>query len=274
VRYCEPVTPIPAATVILVRARSAGGGVETLLLRRHKKSGFMSDAFVFPGGKLDLDDAGPDVAAIRESFEEAGVLLATPELSPERRADWRARLNARTATFGELVAAESLTPSRDRLRAWARWVTPSVEPKRFDTRFFLAILPPGQVTSFDDKETTEEAWLTPAEALERHAAGTIKLPPPQVRTLHEMAPHAHTLDALLAEADRRAPHIAPIMPRFTEIAGGMGLLLPWDPDYETRGQGEGTPWPAANPLGAGPSRFVLQGMSWRLEYAPGREPTR
>lgn len=241
--------------------------METLLLRRHKKSGFMSDAFVFPGGKVDPEDGSLEVAAIREAFEEAGVLLARPALDPAKRAEWRRRLNARETTFAEMLRQEGLEPDLMRLHAWSRWVTPSVEPKRFDALFFLAELPPGQEASLDDKETTEEAWATAEEAMARQAAGTMKLPPPQVRTLHEMAPHG-TLAALVAEAGRRAPHIAPVMPRFCDAGGGMALLLPWDPEYEARGTGEGHAWPEGHALGVGPSRFLLRGMSWSLEYAP------
>jgi 8-oxo-dGTP pyrophosphatase MutT (NUDIX family) len=264
------VTPIPAATVILVRERTGATGLETLLLRRHRKSSFMSDAFVFPGGKVDPDDASPEVAAIRELFEEAGVLLAHgAELGAEARDAWRARLNAGTASFADFLRETRLAPDHSRLLPWARWVTPSVEPKRFDARFYLALMPEGQSTRWDDKETVEELWITPDDALERQKAGGFKLPPPQVRTLHEMAPYARLgMSPLIAKASVRADHIAPIMPRFAELDGHMALLLPWDPEYETRGQGDSHPWPASQPLADGPSRFVLDGMSWRLEYPP------
>src|SRR5262245_6711511 len=97
-----PPTPIPAASVILVRER-AHGDVEIFLVRRHRKSTFMSDSFVFPGGKIDPDDGGPEVGAIRELFEEAGVLFATGDLPDARRADWRRRLLARETTFAAML---------------------------------------------------------------------------------------------------------------------------------------------------------------------------
>jgi 8-oxo-dGTP pyrophosphatase MutT (NUDIX family) len=262
-------TKLPAATIILVRERP-GGGVETLLLRRHRKSSFMSDTFVFPGGKLDADDADLATAAIRELFEEAGVLLVRGALDPERRAAWRARLNAGEASFTRLLREERLEPDFARLHAWARWVTPSIEPKRFDAHFYLAEMPADQATSYDQKETVEEAWVAPAEAIARHldAASGFRLPPPQLRTLHELNEAGASLGALVAAARARAPHVAPVMPRFADLGGGkMALLLPWDPDYGSRGTGEGVEWPAAHPLGVGPSRFMLEGMSWRLDYA-------
>ena len=262
---------LAAATIILVRERS-GGGVETLLMRRHRKSTFMSDTFVFPGGKVDADDASVEVAAIRELFEEAGVLLARatgafPDAA--RREAWRPRLNPGQARFAELLREEQLEPDFARLHAWARWVTPSMEPRRFDARFYLAEMPADQTTSYDQKETVEEAWVAPEEGIARHAeAKGFKVPPPQLRTLHELLQAGPSLAACVAAADARSPHVAPVMPRFADLGGGkMALLLPWDPEYSTRGTGEGVEWPAGHPLGVGPSRVLLEGMSWRLDYA-------
>ncbi len=263
---------IPAATIILVR-EAAGGGIEVLLMRRHRKSSFMSNAFVFPGGKVDADDASHEAAAIRELFEEAGVLLCRaasaggPVPDSARRAEWRRKLNAGEARFADLLRDEALAPDFARLHAWSRWVTPSVEPKRFDAHFYLATMPAGQTTSYDDKETVEEAWLTPAACVVRHADAAVdfQLPPPQLRTLHEMEQAGASLAELVAAADVRAPHVAPIMPRFADLGGKMALLLPWDRDYLALGTGEAVDWPAANPLGIGPSRFILDGTSWSLE---------
>jgi 8-oxo-dGTP pyrophosphatase MutT (NUDIX family) len=255
-----------AATIILVRDRF-GGGVETLLMRRHRKSSFMSDTFVFPGGKVDADDASPEAAAIRELFEEAGVLLVRGPLPPsEARVEWRRRLNAGEVRFADVLREAGLEPDFGRLHAWSRWVTPSAEPRRFDARFYLAEMPPDQTTSYDDKETVEEAWIAPAEAIARHAAGAgFKLPPPQLRTLHELEQAGGTLAAIVAAADARAPHVLPVMPRFADLGDGrMALLLPWDPDYAGRGTGEASEWPAGHPLGVGPSRVLLDGMTWRL----------
>lgn len=263
-----PVVPIPAASVLLLRERAGGGGVELFLVRRHRKSAFMSDAFVFPGGKIDPDDGGAEVAAVRELFEEAGVLLATPPLDGARQAEWRARLNARQATLRELLAAEGLTLDVARLRYWARWITPSVEPRRFDAQFYLAELPPGQEPSFDQKETVDSVWVTPGEALEQQSAGNLKLPPPQIRTMLELLPDApHGVARLFETADRRREHPHPVMPRFAQVEGLLSLLLPWDPEYETLGAGESTPMPRGHLLATGPSRFILRGPVWSLEYA-------
>ena len=114
--------PLPAATTVLLRE---GRGVEVFLLKRHKASGFMANAYVFPGGKVDPDDGRPEIAALRELFEEAGVLLVDEEVPFERRAEWRRRLLDGQTTFAALLADERLTPSVGALAWWARWVTPS-----------------------------------------------------------------------------------------------------------------------------------------------------
>jgi 8-oxo-dGTP pyrophosphatase MutT (NUDIX family) len=263
-------TKTPAATIILVRA-AAGGGVETLLMRRHRKSTFMSNTFVFPGGKLDPGDAGLEAAAIRELFEEAGVLLVRgPAPDPVQLAGWRRQLNAGEIGFAALLAAQNLEADYSRLHAWSRWVTPSVEPKCFDAHFYVAEMPPGQTTSYDDRETVEEAWVEPEAGIARHmdAAVDFRLPPPQLRTLLELAQAGRSFAAIVAAAEARAPHVGPVMPRFAELGGGqMALLLPWDPEYASRGTGEAVEWPAAHPLGTGPSRFLFDGSSWRLAHA-------
>lgn len=264
---CKAMTPtpspIPAATVIL--ARPAPGALEVFLLRRHKASGFMSNAFVFPGGKVDATDAGVEAAAVRELFEEAGVLLCEPALPAERRVAWRRRLLGGEATFAELLAEERLVVAAERLHFWARWITPSMEPKRFDARFFLAELPAGQIPSFDDKETVEELWITPAAALERQAAGDLRLPPPQIRTLTELAA-LPDLPSAVAAAARRRQATGAITPRFLQVDGKITLLLPWDREYLS-GAGEGAPLAAEHPFAGGMSRFVLDGMVWRLATA-------
>lgn len=261
-----PAVPAPAATVILVRERAPGGEVEVFMLRRHRKASFMSDAFVFPGGRIEPEDGGAGVAAIRELFEEAGVLLALgPALPAGRRAAWRAKLNAGEAMLSDLLREEGLEPDIGRLHYWARWITPAVEPKRFDATFYLAELPPGQTPSFDAQETVDEAWLTPAEALERHAATGFRLFPPQVRTLGELAGVAGGIAGLVAAAAERRRHPWPIMPRFAQVGGTIALLLPWDSEYETVGVGEGITMPPGHFLATGKTRFVLDGMVWRME---------
>jgi 8-oxo-dGTP pyrophosphatase MutT (NUDIX family) len=253
--------------VILVR--KAASSVEVFLVRRHRKSGFMSDAFVFPGGKMDPEDGSREVAALRELFEEAGVLIVDGALDPERQAAWRRRLCAGETTFSALLHEEGLTPATGKLHPWAQWITPSVEPKRFDAQFYVAELPPGQTPSFDQKETVEEVWITPADAVARHETAGFRLPPPQLRTLFELIPFAEGgLSAILGEAHERRAHAHPILPRFAQEGPSMALLLPWDPEYD-KTPGDGISMPKGHYLGKGPSRFLLEGMTWKLGYAPG-----
>jgi 8-oxo-dGTP pyrophosphatase MutT (NUDIX family) len=254
------VTPIPAATVILVRPGTHG--LEVFLVRRHRKASFMSNAFVFPGGKIDPDDGGPEVAAVRELFEEAGVLLADRSLPADRQREWRRRLLVGETSFAALLAEEKLAPDLTRLHPWSRWVTPSFEPKRFDAQFFVAELPPDQIPSFDEQETVEEVWVAPATALARQDQGTLPLPPPQLRTFHELA-GTRTVGATVVSAAQRARHPVAICPR--ALAGNdptLTMLLPWDPDYAAA-EGEGEIVPTDHILATPPSRLTWTGASWR-----------
>ncbi len=258
--------PREAASVILVRPRGGSGGAEVFLLRRHKKASFMSSAFVFPGGAADRGEDDPRVTAARELFEEAGVLLADRPVAADRLASLRARLHAGEA-LDPLLGEAGCGLALDRMCYFAHWVTPSIERKRFSARFFVAALPEGQTPSFDNRETVDEIWVTPEEALAR--AGELRLPPPQVRTFFELREAAaRGTDAVFALARQRAGTPHPIMPRMCPTDGGFALLLPWDPDYESRGTGDARPMPAGHPLAGGPSRFVLEDGTWRNIDAP------
>jgi 8-oxo-dGTP pyrophosphatase MutT (NUDIX family) len=257
-----------AASIILLRR--AGSGVEVFLVRRHRGASFMASAYVFPGGAAE-DGEDARTAAARELFEEAGVLLAraVPSRNAETlvqsdQAQIRRRILAGAPAKAALELA-GLTWSTESLVPWAHWITPSIEPKRFSARFFVAELPAGQEPSFDEAETVDQIWLAPGEALAR--AAELQLPPPQVRTCWELAEHA-TLEAVLAAGRARAEQPHPIMPR---LAPGEQpcLLLPWDPDYLTRGTGESTPLTYQPGWARGPSRFVLEGRTWRHVDAPG-----
>lgn len=265
-----PVTPRDAASVVLLRARAGSGAAEVFLLRRHGKASFMARSFVFPGGAADPEDGGDlRVTAARELFEEAGVLLVTERLDAAARGELRARLAAGASLAG-LLAEHRLTLDLARLGYFAHWVTPSAEAKRFSARFYVAVLPDGQSPSFDNVETVDEAWVTPDEALAR--AGELRLPPPQVRTMLELqAAAARGPDAVLAEARARTAHVHPIVPRFAPMPSaprGFALLLPWDPEYDTIGAGDGVAMPADHPLAVGPSRFVLVDDRWENVAAP------
>jgi len=227
-----PAEPRDSAAVILVRA-GAAGGLEVLLVRRHRKASFMSGAYVFPGGIAEPGEDDPRAAAARELAEEAGVTL----------------------------------PDLDCLHYFAHWITPSIEPRRYSARFYVASMPEGQSAQIDAKEIEHAVWVTPDDALAR--AGELHLPPPQVRSFLDMAPAARQgLDALHALCRERAAAPHAILPRASMDPAGLVLLLPWDPDYETRGQGAGLAIPPDHLLASGPSRFVLEGTTWKHVSSP------
>ena len=241
------------------------------MLRRHRGASFMASAYVFPGGAADGDEDAR-TAGVRELFEEAGVLLAkqkgnrgeseTLELSgPDViRARILAGMPANDALgiAGLEWATEGLVP-------WSHWITPSIEKKRFSARFFVCELPAGQEPHFDATETVDQVWVTPQQALAR--AAELQLPPPQVRTCWELSQH-QSLRAVLTAGRQRAEEPHPIMPRLA-MGDRPCLLLPWDPEYLTKGTGEGTPL-TYNPRWAiGPSRFVMEDRAWKHVAAPG-----
>ena len=260
-----------AASVILLRRASPG--FEVFLLRRHKRASFMASAFVFPGGATE---SGEDArtAAARELFEEAGVLLARADASRDantlevpivgllrRRILGGADAHASLSAVGLAWSTEAMVP-------WAHWITPSIEPKRFSARFFACELPSGQVPSFDDVETVDQAWVSPREALAR--AGELALPPPQIRTFWELS-QLDTIEEVLVAGRARGEEPHPIMPRL-RTAGPDGercLLLPWDPEYTEHGTGDATPLTYAPRWATGPSRFILEDRTWKHVAAPG-----
>lgn len=191
----------PAATLLLLR--DGPDGPETWLMERSRGVAFMAAAWVFPGGRVDAEDEaagaalGPlgafRAAAIRELAEEAGVKL----------------------------------PLDAELTLWAHWITPEIEPRRYDTWFFATMLPEGQEAVVDGSEGVAGAWLRPVDALARYEAGTLALAPPTLRTLAELLPYSTVAEALAAP--RRTP---PICPRFAmEDADTAWVLLPGDPDF-------------------------------------------
>jgi len=257
-----------ASTIVLRRAAT---GFELFLLRRHRRATFMASAFVFPGGAAE---PGEDArtAAVRELFEEAGVLLAKQQ--PDRdsqtlqiggTAAIRARVLA-GAPASDTLALAGLTWATDGLVPWSHWITPSIEPKRFSARFFVVELPAGQEPHFDATETVDQIWVTPDEAIAR--AAELQLPPPQVRTCWELAQHAD-IAAVLAAGRQRAEEPHPIMPRLRPGGATPCLLLPWDPEYVAMGTGESTPFAYMPRWATGPSRFVMEDRAWKHIAAPG-----
>lgn len=253
--------PQPAATVTLVR--DSPRGLEVLMLQRSPKLAFMPGAHVFPGGALDaidearelqalcvgLDDAAASralgiergglaywVAAIREAFEEAGILLAydagggivslNGETAERYRAHRRA-LDQRHTDFMELVLGEGLRLAVDRLRYFGHWITPPGGPRRYDTRFFIAIAPENQEARHDNRETVAHVWVRPQEALELRAREAIHLRFPTRKTLERFAGCSTTAD-LLAQISS-AQEVDTLMPRVTRDGR---YVIPGDPGYE------------------------------------------
>ena len=254
-----PAVPRDAATVILIREDASG--IEAFLLRRTAELEFAPGAYVFPGGSVDARDADPGVgwagpgpadfaalldvspdraralvcAAVRETFEESGVLLAGPsenELAGDSTvlAADRHALLAGSASLAEVLGRRGLILRTDLLTPWARWITPEVLPRRFDTWFFAAALPPGQTASAapegfgdhpDPGESESGTWMRPAAALEASRAGQITLLPPTAVTLGELAGH-RGLAAILAR--RRV--ISPRLPKVIVEDGRVRLDLP------------------------------------------------
>lgn len=257
-----------AASIILLRP--AASGFEVFFVRRHRGSSFMASAYVFPGGAAE-EGEDARTAAARELFEEAGVLLAkTDEQADTETLEMMSQAHLRKVILGGANAQATLTAaglawSTEVLVPWSHWITPSIEPKRFSARFFVAELPPGQTPQFDATETVDQVWVTPEDGLAR--SGELQLPPPQIRTLWELS-HYKSIAEVFAAGRVRSEEPHPIMPR---LAPGSApcLLLPWDPEYLTTGTGESTPLTYVPRWAKGPSRFTLDGKSWKHIAAPG-----
>lgn len=249
------VPALPAATVVLLRDGEAGP--EVLLLRRVRTSGFVPGAWVFPGGRVDPADAAaelveradglpgppagdpdgtgaPDVAswmaAVRELFEETGVLLARTAAGrqvPSAAADahveeLRESLMQDRATLLDVVRALDARLDLRRVVYCAHWITPLAERRRYDTRFFLAALPAGCDVAPDPREMTDAAWLTPAAALARFADGGLPMVFPTVRTLESIAGIGTIEETLAAFRGRRIPAI---LPRLVRTPGGVAIVV-------------------------------------------------
>jgi 8-oxo-dGTP pyrophosphatase MutT (NUDIX family) len=236
----------PAATAVLMR--DGEHGLEVLLLRRSRTSGFVPGAYVFPGGRVDPADSDPRVferasgelpaepapeywaAALREVFEETGVLLAVDAeggysvdaVSDASLEALRVSLLEDRASLLDVLERRALRPALDRMVYVAHWITPEVEPRRFDTRFFLAALPPGRNTTFEPREMSDAVWLAPAAALERFAAGTLPMVFPTVRTLESVAGFENVAAAFQALRGRT---VRPLLPRLVRTPEGVGLVL-------------------------------------------------
>lgn len=261
-----------AATVMLVRDRPADhpqGGMEVFMLRRNLNSDFVGGAYVFPGGAVDEADRHADletvcegrsddqasvmlgvdrgglaywVAAIRECFEEAGVLLAydehgnvisfkDPEIA-ERFNLHRKSVDNGDVRLLEVCEREGLRLAVDQIHYFSHWITPVGPPRRYDTRFFVCAAPPEQVPLHDDRETIANTWIGPQEALDRHAAGEFEIIFPTIKNLAAIARFDRSADLLAAAA--AIEEVPTILPRIASAEDGHGvrILLPGDPGYD------------------------------------------
>ncbi len=274
-----------AATVMLVRDSDRHGGLEVFMLRRNLRSEFVGGLYLFPGGAVDPADRLPElagacrgrtdgeasallgvsegglgfwVAAVRECFEEAGVLLAYPGSGTTGEQDLAAAGErfvsfdgpGRQRRFGEhrhsldsgrlgmldLCRQERLVLATDRIHFFSHWITPLGAPRRYDTRFFVAPAPPSQVPLHDDREAIASVWRRPADALEQCRSGEMEMIHPTIRNLEEIGRFDTASDLLAAaaaaEADAAAfPRLAP------DTRGGHGVRIPFP--------GEAAPEPEA-----------------------------
>jgi len=246
----EITTPRPASTVLLVR--DSAEGMEVFMVVRHHQIDFASGALVFPGGSIDKEDfaiaadlarCGGDhgldekarafrVAAVRETFEECGVLLARPRGSAALLSGARVEEIAGKAagrTFGELIAAEDLVLALDQLTPFAHWITPTALPKRFDTHFFIAAAPEDQLAMHDGSESVDSIWINPTRALAEAKTGkyTIIF---ATRLNVEMLGRQNDVAAALEAA--RARRIVTVQPEVLRRDDkGASLRIPIEADY-------------------------------------------
>ena len=255
--------PAPSATVVV--ARAGNGAPEFLLVRRHAHAAFGA-SHVFPGGLVEVQDRAAQrccrslsaveanrclgleegaldyySAAIRELFEETGVLLARDasgrlpaaasghdgEPYPKERLE----LLSGGLSWPDLLERHSLTLCADRLTYFAWWITPAARPARFSTRFFMASLPPGQAAHHDGRELTDSCWMTAVDALAAGQQGELQLPPPTAATLRDLSGLAR-LDDLQEWAGRRAAAgVSPVLPVIETRNGRERIIMPGDDDY-------------------------------------------
>jgi 8-oxo-dGTP pyrophosphatase MutT (NUDIX family) len=242
--------------------------LEVLMVRRNLRSDFVGGAYVFPGGAVDPADGGrvaevlcPTrsdahasgtlgvgsgglaywVAAIRECFEEAGLLLARegsggPMVSfadptrAERFAALRREINSRRCSFADVCQAERITLAVDCLHYFAHWITPEGSPRRYDTRFFVAPAPLGQTPAHDAAETICDVWIRPGDALAQHRAGVKELILPTIRSLQAIS--RFPTSGQLIQAAATIERVPAVVPRMVADETGARLLLPGDPGYD------------------------------------------
>jgi 8-oxo-dGTP pyrophosphatase MutT (NUDIX family) len=250
-----PVTPRPAATVVILR--DARDGMQAFMVVRHHEIDFASGALVFPGGKVDKEDNDafwqerapgvgnrPDhafwIAAARETFEEAGLLLARrrssvhsgPLLSQKETHDiivkWRPKLLKGEATFVEIIKAEDLEIATDVMVHYAHWITPVGVPKRFDTHFLMVAAPADQIGAADGSESVDGLWITPAQALADGDAGRKTLVPATRMNLKKITPFKTVAEAMAAT---RASNVVTVQPQVERRPDGRVVRIPVEAGY-------------------------------------------
>jgi 8-oxo-dGTP pyrophosphatase MutT (NUDIX family) len=258
-----PLVPRDAATIMLVREGKAA--MQVLMLQRNDQSVWVAGAHLFPGGAVDPSDSSEEiatwcsgrdeaeasrilgvahgglsffVAAVRECFEEAGILLATdgngllsfekPDLEA-RFVEHRRKLNAGETTLADICASENVRLDLGRVAYFGHWITPEGSPRRYDTRFFVAVVPDGQEALHDDSEVVASTWIEPAAALARHRAGEIDLMLPTVKNLEAIERFDSASELMAAAA---AAEVPTILPKLTVEGEGVRIVLPGDPGYD------------------------------------------
>lgn len=269
----EIPAPKDAATVLILR--DGQDDFEVFMVRRHGRSGFMAGAHVFPGGKVDAADSSPEmlalcqghseesarealsegdvaaplglfVAALRETFEEAGILLADG-IDPGELEGARKALHDGEG-FASILERFAMTLRLDAAIPQARWITPIVEKRRYDTRFFLAKAPADHDASHDAIETTAGEWLSPKAALAAAEAGRIVLPPPTLKTIQWLAAFPSADEAIAAARSQQTPELQPV---FHNQEGTLILSLPGDELH-----------PVSEAALPGATRIVLEDGRW------------
>ena len=251
----------PAATVILMREVKEGG-VEIFMVKRSSRSPFGS-LYVFPGGKLDPEDSENDlysycegmndeeaskqlgiadnglsfwIACIRECFEEVGVLLANPDdpimQNTKKLSKLREKLNNKEIFFEDICISESLRLRAKNIVPCAHWITPEVEPKRFDTRFFLAKVNAKQLATHDGFELTESFWITPADALVKLKNGEMNMILPTIENIEQLAEFSSSEEAFNYFQGLGDNAIPPILPKFIKRDGEWIGFLPGEEGYD------------------------------------------
>jgi 8-oxo-dGTP pyrophosphatase MutT (NUDIX family) len=281
--------PRDASTLVVVRDRTSGDGIEVFCVER-RKGGFLGGAVVFPGGKLEEADLDPGwralvtpprrwaasqatdeaslrglaIAACREALEEAAILpVDGPSPAHAQLLEWRQRLARDEGSLRAMLEAHGLRLDLAALCPLARWVTPVSEQRRFDTRFFLFVADGSVIGAHDDDETTSSFWAAPVEVLRRFASGELQLAPPTHRTLEVLVA---ARDAKHAVAVAEGACLEPICPRLFSCRDAQGetvaLALPGDAEHDVRER-----------RSPGSTRYVLRGGRFVPEeasYLPSR----